>query len=218
MENTKYKKEILKKIVAESDTMAQVLRKLNVNVSGGMHSFIKSKIRYFNIDISHFKGKSHNNRGNVRKLGKTDFENKYLKKLEFRPNTHKLKERLLKFKIKRHKCENCHKTKWLGNKIPLEIHHIDGDSTNNKINNLILLCPNCHSLTDNFSGKNKNKKKYTSNKNKNRYGLNRKVKRPSFEHLKKDLGKMNYSAVGAKYGVSDNAIRKWIKMYKKYGY
>ena len=45
-------------------------------------------------------------------------------------------------------------------KIPLEVHHIDGDCTNNKEENLQLLCPNCHSLTENFGSRNKNSKRY----------------------------------------------------------
>jgi hypothetical protein len=44
--------------------------------------------------------------------------------------------------------------------IPLEVHHIDGDCTNNKEENLQLLCPNCHSLTENFGSRNKNSKRY----------------------------------------------------------
>lgn len=42
------------------------------------------------------------------------------------------------------------------NRVPLQIHHIDGDSTNNREDNLQLLCPNCHSLTENFGSRNKN--------------------------------------------------------------
>lgn len=51
--------------------------------------------------------------------------------------------------------------------IPLEIHHIDGDCTNNREENLQLLCPNCHSLTDNFGTKNKVSKRYKLKKYKN---------------------------------------------------
>lgn len=48
---------------------------------------------------------------------------------------------------------------------PLEIHHIDGDCTNNKEENLDLLCPNCHSLTDNFGSLNKNSTRFHRQKN-----------------------------------------------------
>lgn len=65
-------------------------------------------------------------------------------------------------KIRGYRCENCHQDTWLDGKIPLCVHHIDGNHRNNDESNLQLLCPNCHSLTDNYCGRNKsNKKKYT---------------------------------------------------------
>lgn len=54
-----------------------------------------------------------------------------------------------------HQCECCKQTKWLGQPITLEVHHKDGDKKNNTEENLILLCPNCHSYTDNYGSKNK---------------------------------------------------------------
>jgi hypothetical protein len=54
-----------------------------------------------------------------------------------------------------HKCEECGKKKWNGEEIPLDIHHKDGDSDNDDLGNLSLLCPNCHRQTDNFGNKNK---------------------------------------------------------------
>ena len=54
-----------------------------------------------------------------------------------------------------HKCENCNLEKWLDLPISLELHHIDGDRSNNTKENLKLLCPNCHSYTDNYGSKNK---------------------------------------------------------------
>lgn len=60
------------------------------------------------------------------------------------------------------KCEKCGwgETNPATKKIPLEVHHIDGDCTNNRFENLQLLCPNCHSLTENFGSKNKNSKRF----------------------------------------------------------
>ena len=53
-----------------------------------------------------------------------------------------------------HTCEVCGLSEWLGKEIPLELHHIDGKRNNNEDNNLQVVCPNCHSQTDNFCGKN----------------------------------------------------------------
>lgn len=54
-----------------------------------------------------------------------------------------------------HKCEQCNLSKWFNNLIILEVHHKDGNHNNNSEENLELLCPNCHSLTDNYKSKNK---------------------------------------------------------------
>ncbi len=67
----------------------------------------------------------------------------------------KLKVRILEEGIKPHQCENCFMDEWQGQKIPLELHHRDGNRTNHLLGNILLLCPNCHSQTDNFRGKNK---------------------------------------------------------------
>lgn len=71
--------------------------------------------------------------------------------------TNKVKKKILEEGIKEHKCECCGLTTWLNQPIPLELHHIDGDRTNNKIENYQLLCPNCHAFTDSYRGKNSRK-------------------------------------------------------------
>ena len=53
-----------------------------------------------------------------------------------------------------HKCEECGLSEWLGNPIPLTIHHINGDKHNNTRENMKLLCENCHALTKNYCGRN----------------------------------------------------------------
>ena len=67
----------------------------------------------------------------------------------------KLKIKLFRDKLKEERCESCKLTEWMGQKIPLELHHVDGDRFNNELVNLQVLCPNCHALTDNYSGRNK---------------------------------------------------------------
>lgn len=67
----------------------------------------------------------------------------------------KLKIKLFRDKLKEERCESCKLTEWMGQKIPLELHHVDGDRFNNELVNLQVLCQNCHALTDNYSGRNK---------------------------------------------------------------
>ena len=68
-------------------------------------------------------------------------------------SSHKLKLKLLRDNIKKKSCERCKSETWLGEEIPLELHHINGDRFDNRLSNLQLLCPNCHALTDNYSGR-----------------------------------------------------------------
>ena len=68
-------------------------------------------------------------------------------------SSHRLKMLLLRDGLKSHRCENCGHTEWLGQAIPLELHHVDGNRSNNKLDNLQLLCANCHALMPNNSGK-----------------------------------------------------------------
>lgn len=67
--------------------------------------------------------------------------------------TSKLSKRLVKEGIKKYKCEKCFISEWNKEKISLELNHIDGDSSNHKVNNLELLCPNCHSQTATYRSK-----------------------------------------------------------------
>ena len=67
---------------------------------------------------------------------------------------------MLKEGYKEAKCENCLLTEWLECKVPLELHHIDGNKINNQLCNLQLLCPNCHTLTENYRGKNQGRNSY----------------------------------------------------------
>lgn len=68
--------------------------------------------------------------------------------------TFKLKNRLLKEGYKEYRCENCGLSTWNKLPIPLELHHIDGNRNNHKLENLQMLCPNCHAQTDTYRAKN----------------------------------------------------------------
>ena len=68
--------------------------------------------------------------------------------------TNKLRIRLIDEGYKEHKCESCGIEEWMDNPISLELDHIDGDRTNHSLDNLRILCPNCHSQTSTYRGKN----------------------------------------------------------------
>ena len=147
----KYTKELIENICRESSSYRQCLNKLGLKEAGGNYACIKKKIKEYNIDISHFHHKAWNK---GKKIGPKRSLEDYLSNKQT-IQSWKLKNRLLKDQIFSHKCCNCNRTMWLDKKIPLELHHIDGNNSNNNLDNLSLLCPNCHALTDNYRAKNK---------------------------------------------------------------
>jgi len=129
----------LKVIVSNCCSWAQVMRELEKLHYFSERSELQKRVKEAEINIDHFTGQGWN-KGN---FDESKFNSDSI------PNVHV--ECLLK--VKEHRCERCGLTEWQGEKIPLEVHHIDGNRRNNELSNLQLLCPNCHSLTDNFRGK-----------------------------------------------------------------
>jgi hypothetical protein len=72
-----------------------------------------------------------------------------------RRNRNHVKHRLLVAGLKEERCEECGLVAWRGRPLGLELHHINGDGLDNRLENLQLLCPNCHSQTDTWGGRNK---------------------------------------------------------------
>jgi hypothetical protein len=137
--------------VANSTSYAGVLRSLNLKPTGGNYSQIKKYIKEYRLEINHFTGQAHN-AGKVRPEFWTDVTKKLTKDSNW--NTNQLRKQLIRAGIFNHQCNMCKNTEWLGSPIPLELDHIDGDRTNNLLENLRVLCPNCHSLTPTYRGKN----------------------------------------------------------------
>jgi HNH endonuclease len=69
-----------------------------------------------------------------------------------RNRTH-VKLRLLSAGIKESRCEECGISEWLEEPLSMTLHHVNGDGDDNRLENLLLLCPNCHSQTPNFAGR-----------------------------------------------------------------
>lgn len=67
---------------------------------------------------------------------------------------HHLKSRLIKEGLKRNRCERCGLVAWRGRPLSMDLHHVNGDRHDNRLANLELLCPNCHSQTENYGGRN----------------------------------------------------------------
>ena len=83
----------------------------------------------------------------------------YLVKGRAQTNRHHLKLRLITDGYKEHWCEECGLREWRGEPIPLALHHVNGDGLDNRLENLALLCPNCHAQTDTFGVRNWRRKR-----------------------------------------------------------
>jgi hypothetical protein len=141
-----FTKEELESFVKESTSLHQVAVKCGYSEqSGSGNNAIKEMIDLYGFDTSHFfelNGVSHNK-------GQYDYDR--FQKGRYIKNGNSTDALIA---LRGHQCENCHNSEWIGQKIPLEVHHIDGDRMNNELTNLQLLCPNCHALTENYRGKN----------------------------------------------------------------
>lgn len=148
----KHTKEKLESIVKDSLSWADVCRKLNVKPDTGAQYHIRNRALKYGLDIKHFTGQAWRKNkifGPRRELSE------YLKFNGLAINTHSLKLRLIKEKFKEHKCEICNNTSWNNKLLPIELDHINGNNKDNRLENLRILCPNCHAQTNTYCSKNK---------------------------------------------------------------
>ena len=147
-------KEELIEIVINSFSYANVCRNIGLSPVGGNINTIKKYIKLYDINIDHFTGQCWNTGDKYKFNGKIIPLDEILKGEHPDYKSGSLRIRLITNGIKENKCEMCGIVKWNNAKISLHLHHIDGDNTNHKLENLKILCPNCHSQTDTFGSKN----------------------------------------------------------------
>ena len=149
---TKRSKEEIEAIAKSSFSIAAMCRRLGLVPSGGNYRLLHNLIAEYNIDTSHFRGQGWNVGLKFRPTSQKQLSEILVKGSSFQ--SYKLKNRLFKECLKEKRCEHCGRRTWLGHEIPLEIHHKNGDNRDNRLENLEILCPNCHALTDSYRGKN----------------------------------------------------------------
>lgn len=142
----------LQKVVTSCSRWADLCRALELKPTGGNYQRVKKIVYDNNIDTSHFSTEPWNKGKKIKTESYyfTDIKNLLIENSPHK-NSSKLKKRLFREDIKQKQCEICGLT---DTSITLELHHINGDPTDNRLENLQILCPNCHSKTSNFRGKN----------------------------------------------------------------
>ena len=237
---TKYNKDLLESHAKKCNSIREMLDCFNLKYAGGNYKHIRNLLHYYKIDISHFNGKNWA-KGLILK-NKRKYQTTDLLKNDTLYPSNSLKKRLLSENYKQYICECCLNVEWNGQKIPLELHHKDGNHLNNLLENLMLLCPNCHALTENYKNKNKiikpnyklDIKEYETKKEKkcvncdkilisknksycdiacyNMYRFS--IRIPDRNQLIVDIDNLKSNIqIGKKYGVSDNTIKKWKTKY-----
>lgn len=136
----------LKNAVSKSRSYAQVLRNLNLKEAGGNYMQVRKYIRENKLGVEHFKGQGWS-RG-MRGIGKPVIPLERILVKNFYFQSSYLKQRLFNVGLKKRECEKC---RWAERTpegyLPLELDHVNGNHYDNRLENLRVLCPNCHSLT-----------------------------------------------------------------------
>ena len=224
--------------VENARSAAAALRRLGLRAAGGNYRTLKRLVAFYGISTEHFdpywalNGPQMHTRIPLDEIlveGSTY-------------NRSKLKNRLYEEGLKRRACELCGQgEKWHGRWMSLIIDHVNGVGDNNRLENLRIVCPNCAATLDTHCGRkntiNRTPRpclhcgaafipKRESNKYCSRYcGMRskgprdphperRKVVRPPYAQLVAEIAELGYSGTGRKYGVSDNAVRKWVRWHR----
>ena len=154
MKRVNWTKELLESIVPECASFAEVLKRVNLKPHGSNPKTLRKKLQEFNVDYSHFTGQGWNVFGH-QSFGNSGKPLEAVLDINSSLRSSNVRRRLINNHIKENKCELCGISEWNGKPIICELHHMNGDTTDNRLENLQLLCPNCHSQTDNFRSRNK---------------------------------------------------------------
>ena len=211
------------KIVAEANTYSDCLRALGLGTRGGSSTdILKKRIKELDLSTEHFGNPSKQHYNAKYTLDEILVENSSYTSIQT------LKRRLIKENKLPYKCAYCGNTgEWNGKPLVLQLDHINGINNDHRIENLRFLCPNCHSQTQSYSGKNKANKRdvnYCIDCGKKiSYGAVRCIscnskmrisdKPLTRDELKKLIRSASFVDIGNQMNVSDNAIRNWCKKY-----
>lgn len=209
----------LRDAVAASTSYRQVFQILELKASGKGYQGVRERIRALGIPTAHMIGRSPHTPGRTRSLDEVLVYGSGMR-------SHEIRRRLISEGVWQHQCHGCSHTHWRGCPIPLELHHKDGDPKNNALENLELLCPNCHAQTDNHAGRGSQRAGRTKVQTPQRTCLcGRRISAratqckscvatarttvawPPLDEFAAMLTTMSYKAIGRDLGASDTAVR-----------
>ena len=200
--------------------------------AGGNHLTLKKYAEVWAISTAHFDPAA----GRI-PLGEGSIEHLLVEHSTY--SRQSLKRRLYAEGIKQRACERCGQgEEWQGRRMALILDHVNGVATDNRLENLQIVCPNCAATLDTHCGRNvllareclvcrqsfqptDRRQRHCSRTcsgqsepNRLRAVAARTAERPPYDRLMREIAATSWSAVGRKYGVSDNAVRKWVRWYE----
>jgi hypothetical protein len=235
----RYTESEAREAVRSSYSYAEALRKLGLRAAGGNHALFRRYVdEVWRIPTTHFDP----SRGNRERTRGTAVAIELVLVEDCRYNRRQLKQRLFDEGLKQRRCEMCGQGElWCDRPMSLILDHINGVATDNRLVNLRILCPNCNATLDTHCGRNNREQpqprlclrcgvqflprtrsqRYCSRacgtrhpRSRAPHPTRRKVPRPSYEQLVSELRSSSFTAVARRYGVSDGAVRKWVRWYR----
>jgi hypothetical protein len=224
--------------VAASQTYAEALRRLGLRAAGGNHATIKRYVVLWAIPTDHFDPAAVRRATLERARRRRPLDEVLVEHSTYSRSS--LKHRLYAAGLKQRRCELCGQDEtWRGRRMSLILDHVNGVGDDNRLENLQIVCPNCAATLDTHCGKQNRRERvcprcdrgFYPERPRQRYcsqscGVHappkpgprprlRKVARPPYAQLVREVHAMGFSAVGRRYGVSDNAVRKWVRQYER---
>jgi len=211
--------------VKNGNSIAAIIDILGL-VKGGSYKSIKAAIDRLQLDTSHFI--THGNLDIARATRKVRTKEEIFIENGGYSDYKRVKEIIIRESLLPYECSNCDLIDWLNQPLSLQLDHKNGNRCDNRLENLRFLCPNCHSQTPNFCGRNRKteKKQYnciSCGKKISKSAVwckpcvkkTTKINSPSIEELLSITQKFGFSETGRKLGVSDVAVKKHLIRYSE---